>query len=301
MNCNYQHIFSAIICALTVFSVSDAQAQWNPWFGGGYRHASTAQEGYLTGAARLMAGRGIYLDNLGNFYIKREQARGLRIDNWDHAIRTRWAIKDDYKARNKPENYLDRRERLLNQAERKYALDQREAELREKGVLPPKKKGYFVVKGKKFHSIEEWRASPEYRQVRMEAQIRELNRLQQKKLDEARRQEAVEFGRMWSKMSWLAREQYTRLSPEKKARYKLEWKYPDLKWKRLKEEDARRFYEKRPHLIPRGKQPYSQLPKVPPGVEEAFNRDLYQKNPHLIPKAGTNGLPPLPDGFKYRR
>lgn len=281
--------------------VSTAQAQWvipNPY---PYRHASTAAEGYLSGAARLMIGRGYAVDSYGRFLINRESARRQAIDNWSHSVRERWAIRDEYKARNKTENYLDRKERMLDQAERRHALQQREDELREKGILPPKTKGYFIHKGKKFYSIEEWKKSPEYAQQMDENRMRELQRNAEKLAEQKRQQDALDFLRMWRKMSYFDRERYSRLSAAEKARRLEEFKNPELLYKRLEEQENRRFYEQRPYLIPKAKQPYSQLPPVPPGLEDALNRQLYQDNPRLIPKAGTNGLPPLPPNFKYKR
>lgn len=252
--------------------VSTAQAQWvvpNPF---PYRHASTAAEGYLSGAARLWIGQGYAVDSYGRYLRNREEARRQYIDNWSHSVRQRWAIRDEYKARNKTENYLDRKERMLDQAERRHALKLREEQLIEKGILPPKKKGYFMHKGKKFHSIEEWRKSPEYAQQMDENRMKELQRNAENLAKAKQQQEALDFLRMWRGMSYFAREQYSRLSPAKKAQRLAEFKNPDLKWKRLEEQQNRRFYEKRPHLIPRAKLPNSQLPPVPPGLEDALNR-----------------------------
>lgn len=248
----YKLIFTAVCCGL--FLMPDtANAQ--------YGHASTARESYLNGASRLVRNRGLYQEHLGRARVYNQEAYRQGIDNWKHYVETRRELKDSYKARNKPENALDRKERMLDQAERAHALKLREQKLRDEGILPPKKKGYLRHKGKKFHSIEEWKKSPEYALRKLENAARELQRQDDKRAAKARLQEAVDFGRMWSKMGFLSRERYSRMSPAHKARELHEFLNPDLKWKRLEQDRNRRFYGTRPYLIP---------------------------------QAGKNGLPPLP-------
>lgn len=199
----------------------------------------------------------------GKYLNDRESARRSYIKNWDRYVRTRWAVRDEYKARNKPEHALDRKERMLDQAERAFALKQREEKLRAAGVLPPRHPdaGAFGYDNKRFKNMDEFRASPEYQTMLDKRRMNELQRNAEKLAAEQRRQKAVDFGRMWAKMSWLSKESWSRRSPEYKARVLREFKDPDLMWKRLEDDRNRRFYESRPYLIPR---------------------------------AGKNGLPPLP-------
>ena len=250
---------------------ADAQVWQNgQWVPTGYHHASTAAEGYLSGAGRFLAGRGIYLQGLGEYLNDYEAARRSYIDNWSHYVHTRWAIKDEWSARQKAAHpdWPTRRMQQLDMLERAAAVRARESELRERGILPPKSDSPgVVVKGKLFESYEDFQGSPEWRQVRLEAQLRELDRLEEEQQAEIRREKAVEFGRMWAGMSWLQRERYTKLDPAQRAQYKLEWKYPDLKYERMEQDRNRRFYEARPYLIPQARQPGSQLPPVPPGME----------------------------------
>lgn len=255
-------MYRLIIIGVVLLFATEAHAQtfWaNPW---GYHHASTAAEGYLTGKARLHAANGLAAKFFGDYLVSREQAYNLRIQNEADRIRTRWSIQDEYRARNQRPNYLERRARSLDMAEQRHALDLREQELRDKGVLPPKPEPSITYKGESFKSYAEFKESDLYWDMLVERDKRLFAREAEAEAAEARRQAAVEFGRMWAGMSFLARDSYTRLSPELKARYKLEWKYPELKYKRLEDDRNRRFYEERPYLIPR---------------------------------AGKNGLPPYPE------
>lgn len=264
-----------MILSLATLLPNTADAQ--VWQNGAWQypnHASTAAEGYLNGASRLLAARGYYLDGLGNYLNKYEAARRTYIDNWSHYVRTRWAIQDQAKQRRNAgrTDWATRRMKELDNLERRHAVKEREQELRDKGILPPKKKSGFVVKGKFFESYEDFKGSDEWYAVKQEAQLRELDRQEEKRQAELRRQKAIEFGQMWRGMSWIAKERYNRMSAAERERYKLEWKHPELKYKRLETERNRKFYEERPYLIPRAKQPGSQLPPVPEGLEDALNR-----------------------------
>lgn len=223
--------------------------------------AVTAEESFLAGAARLWVGRGYFLESYGNYLNLRESARQQYIDNWSHRIRTRWAIQDEYKMRNRKENYLDYRERAMENAIRRHALDQKEKELIEKGILPKKQEPGFVIRGKKFKTLEEYYASEEYKLEQRDREHRKVLEAQKEADEAARHKEAVAFARMWDKMGFFEREKYSRLSPEEKARWKAEFQNPELMWKRLEDERNRKFYETRPYLAP---------------------------------QAGKNGLPPLP-------
>lgn len=256
----YRILCLGIIASLFT-AEADAQQVWTaPW---GYRHASTAAEGYLSGRARLTVANGIALRHFGKYLIDRETARSQAIDNTAKRIRTRWEIQDEYRTRQRRlhPTYPERMEKRLDMAEKVHALREREKALIDKGILPPKPVPSFTYKGHKFKNYAEFKKSDLYWDMIKERDARLAKREAEKKAAEARRQQAVEFGRMWAGMSWLAREKYSRSSPEYKARYKAEWKNPELMWKRLEDDRNRRFYEARPYLIPR---------------------------------AGKNGLPPYP-------
>lgn len=253
-----------------IFLPTPSQAQWwsNPY------HASTPAESYLNGAARLWEGRGNYLESRGRYLRDYEAARRDYIDNWAHRIYTRWTIQDAWKERNRMENALDRKERLLDQSERMHALKLREQDLREKGILPPLKSGGFIHNGKQFSSLAEWKESPEYAQRMEEIRMENLRQHMEERAKTQRLQESLDFMCMWRGMSDVMKHRYSLLTPEQKVQYKAEWKDPELKWARAEEERNRRFYETRPDLIFRGKKPNSKLPPVPPGVEEAWRNNL---------------------------
>jgi hypothetical protein len=163
----------------------EANAQYAmPWIA----RSSTVGESYLNGAANLAAARGLYLNSLGNYQIQRSQALDLQIQNWKNRITTRWEIKDEWKDRNKTENFIQKKNRNLDNAVKRHALKQREKDLIEKGILPPKPKSGFWHKGAFFTSVEEWKLSPEYAQMIEERQenqkLLDLEReMKQKQLD----------------------------------------------------------------------------------------------------------------------
>ena len=273
-----------MIAALVLLGFgTETQAQvLYPW---GPGHASTAQEGYLNGQARLQVGRGIGSYYYGQYLRDYESARSQYLRNQADAIRLRWQIQDEYKERNKSENYLDRKERLMDQAVRRHELEQREKELIEAGILPEKKPGYFVYKGKKYESYYAFKESPEY----LDFQDEIAERRRQYEAEEAKKkqdyQDSIDFLRMWRKMGPTSRERYGRMSQYEKDRALREFKNPDLRWERYKEEDAVRFYRDKPWLIHKaGKNGY---PEASDRVKEIFKKDLDRKlheaRPDLYP------------------
>lgn len=180
-----------IIGLLLTFSSAEAQIRVPNTFWGCNRSA-TVGESYLNGAANLAAAQGLYLQGLGNYQIQRQRAIDLSIQNWENKVRTRWEIQDEYRERNKTPNYIERRHKALDLAEQRHALKQREQELIDKGILPPKKPGYFVHKGKKFYSIEEWKKSPEYWEMKKEQAEKARKLEEEKRLKEIQRQKDLE-------------------------------------------------------------------------------------------------------------
>ncbi len=171
---------------------SSVEAQFVPRTFWGCNRAATVGESYLNGAANLAAAQGLYLQGLGNYQIQRQRAIDLSIENWESRVRTRWEIQDEYRKRTKTENYIEKRHRSLDLAEQRHALKQREQDLIDKGILPPKKPGYFIHKGKKFHSIEEWKKSPEYWEMKKEQAEKEIKLEEEKRLKEIQRQKDLE-------------------------------------------------------------------------------------------------------------
>jgi|TARA_Y100000034_G_scaffold42710_2_gene52282 hypothetical protein len=250
-----------MIALLGTTTTATAQGPWGgPWGG-----ADTATSANLRGAGQLLHGQADRLRALGDYRIRQQQAYSRYLENNNARIRLRWAIKDDYKARNARPSYLDRMEARMDVAERRFALKQRENDLIEKGILPPKPKPGFTRNGIRYESYAEYKLSPAFAEMIAERDIRLAKEAAEEAAKEARRRDAVIFGAMWAKMSPVAKDRYSRLSPELKARQLAEFKNPDLMWKRLEDNRNRRFYEARPYLVP---------------------------------QAGKNGMPPLPSDWK---
>lgn len=180
-----KNIILPIIGLLFLSFASEANAQiFVPNTFWGCNRSATVGESYLNGAANLAAAQGLYLQGLGSYQIQRQQAIGISIQNWEQRIRTRWEIQDEWKERNKTENFIQRKNRALDLAEQRHALKQREQDLIDRGILPPKKESGFYHKGKFFTSIEEWKESPEYAQMLKERKQRERKLALEKELKE---------------------------------------------------------------------------------------------------------------------
>ena len=134
-----------------------------------YNHASTAQEGYWRGYADWMRGCGEWLQGLGEYQNLYQQAYRQSTENWANDVRTKWTIQDEYKARNRGPSYLDLWQKGMDNAERRYALKQRENELIRKGVLTPRPEPYIMIRGVKYKSFQEYKA------LRDAGQIKEIN------------------------------------------------------------------------------------------------------------------------------
>lgn len=142
------------------------------------------------------------------FYYELNEAR----------IYSRWRIQDEYKFRNKTENFLDRKERYLDQAERAYALNQREEDLRRSGVIPPRHPdaGKFFYKDKKYGSYELFKETPEYVDFLVERRLKEIDK---KSIDiekEVNRIRDNAFLMMWHKLSDIGKEKFNQLSSREK-------------------------------------------------------------------------------------
>lgn len=206
-------VLMSILMCLSLSTIANAQWVIN--------HPSTVGGSYLTGAARFLVGRGYVMESYGDYLIDREIARRYYIENWANSVQTRWAIRDEWIDRNKTINHLDRKEKLLDQAERAYALRLREQALRESGVLPPSnpEAGSIGFNGKRFRSLEEFKNSPEYYDMLINRDLREIDRSVDELLRQERLRQAIEFGRVWSRMSEADKFRYRNLNPDQRYRY----------------------------------------------------------------------------------
>lgn len=172
-------------------------------------HSSTAAEGYLRGRADLRRSTGRYLEGLGRYQNDHQDARTKAIDNWDHSVRTKWALQDSNRERRFGYSYLDRYENKLNQAERRFQLRQREKDLIAKGVLPPKPTGqWIVIRGKKYNTVAEWRGTRDYVLHQSELAERRLIREIEKLRAERRHKQAIAFSVWWERKGYAGKQRY---------------------------------------------------------------------------------------------
>ncbi len=99
-------------------------------------------------------------------------------------------ITEHRKLLQKKETSLEKKERVLNNVEKGFALRQKEAELRKKGALPPKKETRMVFMGKIYSSYGEFKGSPEYIEFLLEVRKRVL---QEQMLEEQKQKEIQEI------------------------------------------------------------------------------------------------------------
>lgn len=123
-----------------------------------------------------------------------EDARRQRIDNDMEnykRIESRWKIKDEYNNRQLKKVdrsndikkvYLDKKEKYLQLKEREFIINQKEQDLRDRGVLPAKKPSRMIINGKEFMSYDEFKKSPEYQIFLQEAATRQA--LEKQELEE---------------------------------------------------------------------------------------------------------------------
>ena len=183
-----------------------------PWYyeAPTYRHASTAEEGIITGWSRWWRGFGDYLDSVGNYMMESEIAEKQHIENEEQRIRSYWKIQDEYKERNKSENYLDRWEKTLDAAERRHALQERENELRAKGVLPPKESPHMVIRGRTYENSEEWKLTADYYLHRLELEEKRILRKIDELIKEREYKESLAFQNWWDDIGYVGQQNYIR-------------------------------------------------------------------------------------------
>ena len=93
-------MFKTLAILAVMFCTQEVQAQYS--YGGfGYRHSSTAAEGWYRGRGAYFRGQGEYLRSRAEATMMYEQARQQRIQNWRLYVETRQSLKDQYTARRK--------------------------------------------------------------------------------------------------------------------------------------------------------------------------------------------------------
>lgn len=173
-------------------------------------HSSTVQEGIRRGQADLYRGQGQYLRDLGYYENLTEEARSRQLDNWEKWNQTRERIQADRNERLYGEDYLDRKEKLLDMAERRHELQQRERSLQASGVLPMPPQPKAVINGKEYISHRDWRnnARPEYMLMQSQrAERHVLERIEELNA-ERRKKEAYAFEGFWRSLDSTAKTNY---------------------------------------------------------------------------------------------
>lgn len=84
-------------------SATPPEAAVNPWFA--YRHASTLEEGLLTGQARLLHAQGLYNQLTADAFNRWQEGYTKQLDNEVHRVNTYFKVKQvnaDYRAAKMP-------------------------------------------------------------------------------------------------------------------------------------------------------------------------------------------------------
>jgi len=172
-------------------------------------NARTFEEAWLNGWARFLWGLGSYWDRIGDYLLDREIARERAIDNYQRGVREWWSLQDEYKSRNKTENYLDWQERRLDTAERRDALAQREQSLIDAGVLPTKKKPSTTIRGRTYNSVAEWKGTADHYLHELEMEEKRLVGEVSKLQEDRRYRESIAFQRWWNRLGIVGQHRYT--------------------------------------------------------------------------------------------
>ena len=143
---------------------------------GDYGHASTSAEGYLSGLGRLCRGQARFLEGLGRYQNLHQEARTKAIENWSFKVETWQYLKGRYRERKYGEDYLDKETHRLNQAERRYDLNQRKQALIQKGVLPASKAQSITIRGYKYKVYKDWKKTADHVLHRLEVAEKNLIR-----------------------------------------------------------------------------------------------------------------------------
>ena len=170
-------------------------------------HSSTAAEGYLRGRGAAAIGAGQYLESLGRYQNLNQEARRRAYDNWVNGVRTRWDIKDEYKARFRRDHptYPERRMHQLDMIEARALVEKREEEMRAKGLLHPKPESAFGYNGVRYKSYAEFKTTPAYKQMIADRDAKAKKREAEKVAEKARYDAATKFLAERSRMDPITR------------------------------------------------------------------------------------------------
>lgn len=173
-----------------------------------YPRSSTFEEGVQRGNADMARGYGKFLEGLGNYELLHQEAESWRNSNYMQWLENRQRAQDLYRERHHSYNYLDSFERKLDNAERYHKLKQRELDLIDKGVLPPKKYPSIVIRGREYNNVYEWRKTVDYK-------LNELENYEKRLLDEiddlrAERKynESIAYRKWWESKPWYSQQKY---------------------------------------------------------------------------------------------
>jgi len=108
-------LLTAAVLSLSAVSMASAQSTYPPasstpplssdfpWFA--YRHASTLQEGVLTGHARLLHAKGLYNQLTADAYVRAQEGYTKQLENRQLEVATHFKVKQinaDYRAQTMP-------------------------------------------------------------------------------------------------------------------------------------------------------------------------------------------------------
>ena len=177
--------------------------------------STTQQEGYLRGMGAYYNGLGSYYHELGIYENLHEQARSQYLQNHMLLIKQRMELKEIAAEKQKQarEAAITREEEALNMRERRFALEKRKEEMREKGLLPKIGKPSIGWKGHQFGSLDEFKKSPQWIQLQAERDQVEKERAAEELDKQERQEKALEVLRKHrnkSSVDWHRMEQLQR-------------------------------------------------------------------------------------------
>jgi hypothetical protein len=126
---------------------------WNPWI-----NAVDSRAAIISAISQNQI-------NITQARINQQTADRMRLENkqiHNENVREYWKLRDEYNTREFNKHHPSIIEKRLDAAVKNHELKQKEQQLRQQGVLPPKPDPHFTINGKKFASYQEWRNSPEY-------------------------------------------------------------------------------------------------------------------------------------------
>lgn len=191
------NVFKVLVVFVLLASTAVAQDFLPRRFFGGYRHASTFEEGVLRGRASLESVR-------GNNLIRGQQAYSLYLDNQYKQAELWWKRKELYQKHfdEQHPHYNDRYRELLQRAEEKHELDQYRDSLIAKGAWPKPQEPSFTFNDKTYKSYDEFVGTKDWQAMKIDAEIRELQRQNEKLRAELQHRDSVRFQVLYDKLSY---------------------------------------------------------------------------------------------------